>query len=202
MNKHGITKDTASNILFGAGIWCKDLAYDKSGSKWGGTIMGATSGGGKLTIKGEIKDIELDGATVKVKGLAVKNGGTATAEVNFAEINSDIIKTMLIGEKINTGDDIVAGFDLIQDKATIDAGDYIENFGFVGTTANDKKEIIVIFDNALCVSGLGIEAKGKENAVLSGTFESYADDDADLNKIPVRIYYPSATAEVDEDDDN
>lgn len=202
MNKHGITKNTASNILFGAGIWCKNLAWDTAKSEWGGTIMGATSGGGKLTIKGEIKDIELDGATVKVKGMAVKNGGTATADVNFAEVNTDILKTMLIGEKITTGSNVVTGFDLIQDKVTIEDGDYIEKFGFVGRTANDKKQIIVIFDNALCTSGLGIDTKDKENSVLSATFESYAEDDADLNQIPVKIYYPSETAETTEDTDD
>lgn len=235
---HGITSATASNILFGAGVWYKNLAYtaptysltqdtsivagktyytrsgtspnytytrvtnpsasslssyyEATGGGWGGTILGATSGGGKITIKGEIKDIELDGALVKVKGLAVKTGGTATADVNFAEINANIMKAMMLGQTVTSGSDVVAGFDLITDKAHISAGDYISDFGFVGETADGSKKIIVIFDNAICTSGLPIETKNKENSVFAGTFEAYADDDADLDVLPIRIYYPSA----------
>lgn len=234
---HGITSTTASNILFGAGVWYKSLVYttptysltqdtsivsgkryytrsgtspnytytlvqnpvasslstyyEATGGGWGGTILGATSGGGKMTIKGEIKDIELDGALVKVKGLAVKIGGTATADVNFAEINADIMKAMMLGQKVTSGSDVVAGFDLIKDKAHIEAGDYIENFGFVGETSDGSKRLIVIFENAICTSGLPIETKNKENSVFAGTFEAYADNDADLDVLPVRIYYPT-----------
>lgn len=235
---HGITSSTASNILFGAGVWYKALQYtdptyavtqdteivegktyytrggtspnytytkvqnpskasiasyyEASGGGWGGTILGATSGGGKITIKGEIKDIELDGALVKVKGLAVKTGGTATADVNFAEINVDILKAMMLGQKVASGDDVIAGFDLITDKAHIEEGDYIQNFGFVGETADGTKKIIVIFDTAICTSGLPIETKNKENSVFAGTFEAYADNTDNLDVLPVRIYYPSA----------
>ena len=237
MAKHGITQSTPSNILFGAGVWYKDLQYTaptytltsdtdivagktyytRSGSApeytytpvaspikgslgtyyelssggWGGTILGATSGGGKLTIQGELKDIELDGALVKVKGLTVKTGGTATAEINFAEVNSDLLSKLMLGKKVTVGDEVVAGFDLIKDKAHIESGDYIQNFGFVGETADGSKELIVIFDYALCTSGISIEGKNKENSVFAGTFTAYADIDCDLDVLPVRFYYPN-----------
>ena len=82
----------------------------------------------------------------------------------------------------------------IRSKARIEEGDYIENFGFVGKTANGKKDIIVIFEYALCTSGMEIEAKNKEAAVVKLTMECYAENAGDLDTLPVRIYYPTVQA--------
>jgi hypothetical protein len=84
------------------------------------------------------------------------------------------------------------GYTMLQDKAHISEGDYVENFGFVGMTADGSKEIIVIFENALCTSGLEIEAKNKEAAVVKLTMEAYADNKGNLDTLPVKIYYPAA----------
>ena len=83
--KHGITKSTPSNIPLGAGTWFKGLKYE-SGTGWAGTVLGATSGGSSIKITPEIKDVEIDGVLALAKGLAVMQGGTGEAEVNFAEI--------------------------------------------------------------------------------------------------------------------
>ncbi len=189
MGKHGVTKNTAENILLGAGTIHKNLTFDTSSKKWTGDIIGATSGGNSVEIKGELKDIEIDGALVKVKGLAMVQGGTATMETNFAELSSDILKMAMIAE-LGTSD--ATGYDLFVPKAHIEEGDYVKNFGFVGKTADGKKDIIVVFDNALCTSGLKLEGKNKENSVIKLTMEAYAEVDGDLDTIPVKIYYPSS----------
>jgi len=187
IGKHGVTETTPQNVLFGAGTYHKNLTF--ADGTWTGEIIGATSGGGKLTFKGEFIDIEIDGVLVKTKGLALKQGGTAVMEVNFAEINADIIKaTTLFAE----GESDAAGYDMFVDKAAIEEGDYIKNFAFVGKTANDKKDIIVIFENALCTSGMEIEPKGKEQTVIKATMEAYAENAGNLDTLPVKIYYPSA----------
>ena len=188
MGKTGASKTTPENILLGAGTIHKNLTWDSSGKKWEGDIIGATSGGNSVEIKGEIVDIELDGALVKTKGPAVLQGGTATMEVNYAELSSEILK-MAILAKIGESD--AEGYDLIQPKANIEEGDYIQNFAFVGKTANDKKDIIIIFENALCTSGMKLEGKAKENSVIALTMEAYAEIEGDLDTIPVKIYYPS-----------
>ena len=185
MGKHGVSSTTPENILLGAGTIHKNLTF--ASGKWTGDIIGATSGGNSVEIKGEIVDIELDGALVKVKGLAVMQGGTATMEVNFAELSADIMKMAMIGAE---GESDAEGYTMIQPKANIEEGDYVENFGFVGKTANGKKDIIVILENALCTSGLKIEGKGKEASVFALTMEAYAKNEGDLDRIPVRIYYP------------
>ena len=187
MGKHGVSTTTPSNILLGAGTWHKDLKFE--GNKWTGTCIGATSGGGKIAISGELKDIELDGALVKVKGLTVKQGGTATAEVNFAELSNDVLK---LGTLFTEGTSDAEGYTMLVDKANITEGDYLENFGFVGETADGSKQIIVIFEHALCTSGLEVEGKAKENAVVKLTLEACASIEGNLDTLPVKIYYPGA----------
>lgn len=185
LGKHGISAGTPGSILLGAGTYHKNLKYE--GSAWSGACIGATSGGGKISITGELMDIELDGALVKVKGLTVKQGGTASMEINFVELSTDMLKTTTLMEE---GESEVNGFTMLKDKAHITEGDYLENFGFVGQTADGSKQIVVIFDYAICTSGLELEAKNKENSVIKATLEACADIDGDLDTLPVRIYYP------------
>lgn len=187
IGKHGITTETPKNILLGAGTFHKNLAHD--GTKWGGTCVGATSGGGKLSIAGEYIDLDLDGALVLVKGLTVKQGGAASMEVNIAEINGDNIK---MATNFKQGESDVDGYDLFVDKPYIEEGDYLENFGFVGKTANGNKDIIVIFENAFCKSAFELEPKKKEQSVLKVVLEAYAENEGDLDTLPIKIYYPTA----------
>lgn len=186
MGKHGVTTNTPGNILLGAGTYHKGLKF--SGDKWDGTIIGATSGGGKISIKGEFIDLELDGAMVKFKGQTVKQGGTASAEVNFVELTPDVLK---MGTLFKEGESDATGFTMLQDKEHIEEGDYIDNFGFVGFTADGSKQIIVIFESAICTSGLEVEPKNKEQSVVKLTLEAVAENTGNLNTLPVKIYYPT-----------
>lgn len=178
--KHGISATTPENILLGAGTIHRGLVVADGKVTQYGDIIGCTSGGNSVEIKGEIVNIELDGALVKVKGLAVMQGGTAVMECNFAEVSEEVIKMGLIGKAENG---------VITPKATIEEGDYVSGFAFVGKTANDAKEIIVVFENALCTSGIKIEGKAKENSVVALTMEAYAENSGNLDTIPVQILY-------------
>ena len=192
MGVSGYTPSTPGNIPLSAGTIHKNFKWNADKQEWEGPIIGATSGGNSVEIKGEIFNIEIDGVKVKVKGLAVMNGGTGIMEVNFAEITEEILAKSMIAE---AGESDAPGYTMLQPKSTIEEGDFIENFAFVGKTAKGNKSIIVIFDNALCTSGFKLEGKGKENSVIKLTMETYADDDGDLESIPVRIYYPEQAAE-------
>jgi hypothetical protein len=188
--KHGITASTPSNIPLGAGVWFKNLEF-KEGDGWAGTVLGATSGGSSIKITPEVLDVEIDGALAHAKGLALMQGGTGEAEVNFAELNKDILKMATLGEELPAeSEHAVEGFDCIQTKNAITEGDYVQNLGFVGETADKSKQIIVIFDNALCKSGFQLDPKNKENAVVKATFTAYGDIETDLDRVPIRIYYP------------
>lgn len=168
--------------------------YECTLGHWEGDVIGATSGGNKVTLKGEIFNIELDGAFVNVKGLDVKQGGTAQIEVNYGELSPNILKIVSL-YKESASD--APGYKMYVDKATIDEGDYIKNFGFVGKTANDAKDIIVIMENALCTSGLELEGKQGSGTVIKATMEAYAelDENSTLDILPVKIYYPDDSNE-------
>lgn len=188
--KHGVTENTPKNILFGAGTIHKGLKYTASSWNFEASLVGATSGGSKLSIIPEITNIEVDGVLVKAKGLAAKTGETASMEVNFIELTEDIIKAATFG-KTGTSADAV-NYNVIESKSDIAAGDYWENIAFVGKTL-EGKNIIAILDNVLVTSGFEQEGKNKEGAIGKYTFECYADLDGDLDKLPWHIYYPKTT---------
>ena len=178
--KHGVTANTPKNIVFGAGTIHKNMT--KESNKWtGGTIVGATNGGSKVSIIPELVDIAIDGANVAVKGLKHKTGETVTLEVNFAEITAEVIAAATAGTN-NEG--------VITSKADIVEGDYWENVAFVGETI-DGESIIVVLPNALITSGFELEGKHKEGAVLTVTFTCHAEPDGDLDKLAWEIIYPN-----------
>lgn len=185
IGKHGVTPETPKNVLLGAGTYMKGLKF--ADGKWTGTIIGATSGGGKVSIKGEFIDLELDGALVKFKGQTVKQGGTANIEANFAEVSEDVLKMASLFE---SGTSDAEGYAMLVDKANIKETDYVEGFGFVGKTADGSRDIIVVFEYGLCISGLELEGKNKEQSVIKLSIDAYAANEGDLDTLPVKIYYP------------
>lgn len=188
IGKHGITENTAKDILLGAGTYHKGLKF--TNGKWEGTCIGATSGGGKVSIAGEYVDLELDGALVNFKGQTVKQGGTATIEATLAEINADNIK---MATNFKQGESDAEGYDLFVDKPNIEEGDYTDGFAFVGKTANGAKDIIIIFESALCKGSFDLDAKEKTQATIKLIMEAYAENAGDLDTLPVKIYYPTAS---------
>lgn len=187
--KTGVTTNTPKNIMFGAGTIHKGLKYADGSWNFAESLMGATSGGSKLSIIPEVTKIEVDGALVATKGLSVKTGETGTMEINFIELTKEIIQAATFGQD-GTSED--ATYDLIESKASIAEGDYWENIAFVGKTL-EGKNIIAIMDNALCTSGFEQEGKNKEGAIGKYTFECHADLDSDLDTLPWHIYYPKAS---------
>jgi len=188
--KTGVSTTTPKNIVFGAGTIHKNLKYTTNSWNFDASIIGATSGGSKLTITPEVTTVELDGALVKTKGLDVKTGEVAKMEINFAELSKDLIKMSAMGKEGTSAD---SSYDVIESKASIETGDYLDNIAFVGKTL-EGENIIAILDNALCTSGMELEGKNKEAGVVALTFESYAGLDSDLDKLPWHIYWPTATA--------
>ena len=78
----------------------------------------------------------------------------------------------------------------------LDDSDYIESFAYVGFKT-DGSPIIIIFDYAICTSGLSLEGKNKEAAVVPATFECVANLTAGGNtsKLPYHIYVAKASEE-------
>ena len=184
----GITENTPKNIMLGAGTIHKGLTFSASAWNFEESLICATSGGSKVSIVPEFTTIEVDGALVKVKGLTVKTGETATFEINPVELTPDVIKMAVIGDS-DTSEEIT-GYDEIKSRAQIVEGDYIQDLAFVGKTI-EGSPIIIIFDYALCTSGFEVEPKNKEASIPKFTFECFADLTPEADTLPWHIYYPT-----------
>ena len=190
----GITENTPKTIMLGAGTIHKGLNFTAGQSGAAGTwnfeesLICATSGGSKLSIVPEFYDIPVDGALVKVKGLTVKVGETATLEINPIELTPEVLKMALIGDE--AASTTASGYNEITSRAIIKEGDYLTNMAYVGKTI-EGKPIIIVFDYALCTSGLTLEGKNKEAAIPAFTFECFANLSPEADTLPYHIYYPT-----------
>lgn len=188
LKSSGITAKTPENIMLGAGTIHKGLAFADGKWNFEESLIGATSGGSKFSIVPEFTDIEVDGALVKVKGFTVKTGETATMEVNFLEMTPELLKMCVVGDVAASTD--YEGYSEITSRARVTEGDYINNLGYVGKKT-DGTPIIIIFEQAICTSGLEVEGKNKEAGVFKGTFECVADVTPEADTLPWRILYPT-----------
>jgi len=184
----GITADTPKTVMLGAGTIHKGLKFESDAWNFEESLICATSGGSKLSIVPEFYDVPVDGALVKVKGLTVKVGETATLEINPIELKPEILKMAVIGDE--AASETATGYSEIKSRAIINEGDYVTDLGYVGKTV-EGKPIIIVFDNALCTSGLELEGKNKEAAVPKFTFECFADLSPEADTLPWHIYYPT-----------
>ena len=190
LKKHGITSQTIQNLVLGAGVIYKNLTY--ASNEWTGTVLGATSGGIKFNYEAQWLDIEVDGATVLVKGVTKqKIGETATLEGQMTELTEDILVTALHLEQAQTSED--TNYNKYVSKANIDGSnysDYLSNIAYVGSLSNGKN-IIIILPNALCTEAFEMETKNAAQTTFSVKFECTADLENDtLNKLDIKIYYP------------
>lgn len=188
----GITERTPKTVMLGAGTIHKGLTFTESKWNFEESLICATSGGSKLSIKPEFYNIPVDGALVKVKGLTAKVGETATLEINPIELTPDVVSMAVIADK--EASETAQGYTELTSRAVINEGDYVQHLAYVGKTI-EGKPIIIVFDNALCTSGLELEGKNKEAAIPKLTFECYADLSPEADTLPWHIYYPTeATA--------
>ena len=184
----GITEKTPKTVMLGAGTIHKGLNFTESAWNFAESLLCATSGGSKVSIVPEFYDVPVDGALVKVKGLFAKVGEKATLEINPIELTPEILSMAVIAD-VKTSE-TATGYDEMTSRAVINEGDYIENLAYVGKTI-EGKPIIIVFDHAICTSGLELEGKNKEAAVPKFTFECVADLSPEADTLPWHIYYPT-----------
>lgn len=184
----GLTENTPKHILLGAGTVHKGLRCTEGVWNFAESLMCATSGGSKVTIVPEFTDIDVDGAMVKVMGMTVKTGETATMEIKPVEVTPALLEMLLVGQSKSS--DSAAGYNEITPRAALEQGDYVENLAYVGKTL-EGRPVIILFDYALCTSGLSLEGKNKEAANPTCTFQCMAEPEADTRVLPWHIYYPS-----------
>lgn len=189
--RSGITEQTPKNMLLNAAVLYRNLTYEDG--KWYGDLLGATSGGVKIVITPDIQQIEVDGATVAVRGLEQKWGESAYIEANLIELTPETIKESIVGTKSSLSP--VPGYSLYETKALLEDSDYVDNIAAIGTKS-DGTEVIIVMENMLCTSGLEADTKNKDKAVLKCKFTCHAGFEDDHTKLPIHIYYPDKPEQV------
>ncbi|WP_449456136.1 hypothetical protein [Streptococcus suis] len=198
VKKTGYTKNTPKSYIVNAGAVYKNLTWNTESQKWEGELFGATSGGNKLTIEQNYRQIEVDGVFTAAVGQKVLESQGAKLEINAKELTAENIR-MAINGVIEQGDGqkAPATSKVITAKGELKKTDYIANLGLVGNLSGTNEPIIVILDNALCVSGLEFETKDNDEAVITMTFEAHANEEQiDDLTLPCRIIYPTVDMEV------
>lgn len=192
LKTHGISTETVKNLLLNAAVIYKNLKYAKEKSGWEGTVLGATSGGVKFHYEIKWLDVDVDGATVAVKGVSKqKIGETAWVEGNMTEINESIFTDVLHMAKTTSED---TKYQKYISKENIGESDYLENIGLVGTLS-DGRQVIIIVPNAICTEALELDTKNAAQTTYAVKFEATADPKNEkLNRLDVAIYYPTAEA--------
>ena len=190
LKKHGITTETIKKLILGAGVIYKNLKYQKEGG-WTGTVLGATSGGIKFNWEAQWLDVEVDGATVLVKGVSKqKVGESASIEGQMTELTEDILVTALHLVKSTSDDETYEKY--VSKENITEADDYLENIAYVGTLSSGKN-VIIILPNAICTEAFELETKNAEQTTFTVKFECTADLENDtLNKLDIELYYPKA----------
>lgn len=191
LKTHGITTETVKNMLLNAAVIYKNLKYSTEKNGWEGTVLGATSGGVKFHYEIKWLDVEVDGATVLVKGVSKqKIGETAWIEGNMTEITENVFADVLHMVKTTSED---TDYQKYVSKDNIDENDYLENIALVGTLS-DGRQVIIILPGAICTEALELDTKNANQTTYSVKFEASADLEKDnLNKLDVAIYYPTPT---------
>lgn len=196
LKNHGITNETIKKMILGAGVIYKDLKYTAgtggTAGSWDGTVLGASSGGLKFKYEAQWLDIEVDGATVLVKGVSKqKVGESATLEGQMTEVTEGILVDALHLVE-DTSED--TNFKKYITKSNITEDDYLENIAYVGKLSNGQN-IIIILPNALCTEAFELETKNAEQTTFAVKYECTADLANDtLDKLDLRIYYPQTIA--------
>lgn len=190
--RHGITKQTIKKLLLNAAVVYKNLKYDKQTSKWTGTPIGATSGGVKFHWEATYLDIEIDGATVLVKGVSKqKTGENASIEAQMTEISEGILKDSLHLVAVESED---PDYVCYTSPENITEDDYLDNIALVGTLSGGE-QVVIILPNAICLEALELDTQNNNQTTYAVKFEATADLESDnLNKLDVKIYYPKPAA--------
>lgn len=181
----GYTPDTAEKFLLDAGAFYKNATMDDATGAFTGERLGATSGGGSLSIKPEMRKIEVDGVPENAKGLTVIDDFVIELTANLMEVTLENLQSALVASDVDKSTNTV--YDIITLRRTLLDTDYIDNVAWVGRKS-DNTPVIIILDNVLNSDGLSIDMKPKSEGLIPVTFTAHADLTEDEDLLPVRIY--------------
>ncbi len=196
----GYTEKTMRDRQTGAGAYF--LNYDVKNDTFmsaikAGKCIGATSGGGSISIKPTLVATEIDGVPTDAMGLVNVESYECTINAAFIELNSRVIELAIAATKstkIELGE-AKQKYKKIEGKMFLEESDYHNNVTFIGDMAGYDRPVIVQIYNALSTDGLSLNPKDKADTVISMTFKGHVSPQ-DYENPPFAIFIP------EDDDEN
>lgn len=185
---HGITVETAKNMLLDAGA-----VYVNYGIVGQQRLIGATSGGNTFTVEREVKEVEVDGTRGKTKGFRRIIEENASLGINLLEMSPENFKLALtaadITDIVDPGDGVTVTGKKIKPRGKITEADYFANVALVTTVSGTNQDCIIILKNALADDEFELELEDKEEGKPELTLSAHYDP-ANLSEVPYEIHYP------------
>jgi hypothetical protein len=181
-----IRTETAKNLILDAGVVY--INYGKAGER----ILGATQGGNTFVVEREIKEIEMDGAKGKIKGLRRIITENAMLTVNMREMSTANIKFALAGSTstdVLAADGVTKTHDSIKSSGDVSDSDYLDNVAIVAKVSGSGENIIVILENVLADGEFNLTFEDKEESTTEVQLSAHYDP-ANLENVPYEIRYP------------
>ena len=177
--KTALTAYTMKRLLLDQGLVYVDYGLGTE------RLLGATRGGNKPEVTGDMRQMPFDGVPGDVKGDKRWVGRNVKLTVNLVEFSTENHEIMLPGFDAVTG----ATHDVLTCDRNVADGDYLSNVTLVlekkGTTELWYFKLL----NALVVSGFSMDNKEKDEGTVSVEFVGHMDVD-DLETLPVEIGNP------------
>ncbi|WP_208560639.1 hypothetical protein [Marinilactibacillus kalidii] len=190
--KNGYTDKSNNHFLLNAGAVVRNLEWDAE-NEWTYEEFGASSGGSSLSLVNTLRHMEIDGVTATpVVGGDVIEATEGTIELNILEFTRGNIQAALMASyEASDGLEFPVGYDVIRPNARIEESAYIKNLAYIGTYGKSELPIIVIFDYAICTSGLEFEPQDNNDNTMTMTFSARTNPEkVGESLLPVRILLP------------
>lgn len=191
-----ITGETVKNLLLDAGVVYVNYGL---GDDMGERVLGATEGGNTFLVEREVREIPVDGARGKVKGLRRIVREDAKLTVNMKEMSAENIRLALSGAEVSDyPEEEEKTHDEIRSTGEITDDDYVDNVALVATLSGSDTPVVCIVENALSDGNFEIGAEDKDEAVVPVEFSAHFDVE-DMGKTPWAIRYPVMEKEESEE---
>ncbi len=186
--QHGVTTNTYKKLVLDSGAVYKN--YGESGE----ALLGATRGGNTFTIEQDIREMPVDGAKGKVKGMRRIIAVNPVIVANFVEISKEVLALALPGSSTADYPDTPSKtHDQITRALEIALGDYATNIAIVGeVSGNDTYPCVCLIKNVIAGENLELGMAPNDEAVQAVTFQAHFDS-ADLDAEPWAIRWPEIT---------
>lgn len=192
LSNTGFSSASVDNFIIDSATLYRELTYDQTGG-WTGILVGATSGGVKVSIKNKYRKMEVDGTGhMDVKDLNALESAQATASANVKEITIENLRLSINGNtRAALATEAPSGYKVIESKRYLESGDYIPNIAVVGVHNKTKQPVIFILDNALATSDSELEFKDGDEATIPLELQANATAEQLLaDKFPWRTFHP------------